>query len=92
VTHASRRPEAAPGTDLATAVRDATADTVEIAFADQRYTGPTPAADEARGIHPEVVTLPDAGRDLVLLPRPQVVGHSFACLELARDAPRFHLA
>lgn len=52
---------------------------IEVAFADQGYTGPTPEADAAaHGIRLEVVKLPDAKRGFVLLPRRWVVERSFA--------------
>ena len=106
--------------DLAAAVQEATGDAVEVAYADQAYTGSTPVADAAaHGIRLEVVKLPEAKRGFVLLPRRWVVERSFAwktrfrrlvrdyerrlsvlaglhlvafaCLELARAVPIFHL-
>lgn len=65
--------------ELSRAVQAATGDAVEVAFADQGYTGPTPAADAAaQGIHLKVVKLPDAKRGFVLLPKRWIVERSFA--------------
>jgi len=64
---------------LAAAVQAATGQTVEVAFVDQGYTGPTPAADAAEhGIRLDVVKLSEAKRGFVLLPRRWVVERSFA--------------
>jgi transposase len=64
---------------LAGAVQAATGDAVEVAYADQNYTGPAPAADAAaHGIRLEVIKLPEAKRGFVLLPRRWVVERSFA--------------
>jgi transposase len=64
---------------LAEAVQEATGQTVELAFVDQGYTGERPAAEAAaHGIRLEVVTLPEAKRGFVLLPRRWVVERSFA--------------
>jgi transposase len=78
---------------LAEAVQEATADSVELAYVDQGYTGPDAeiaAADE--GIDLAVVKLPEAKRGFVLLPRRWVVERSFAWLarfrRLARDYER----
>lgn len=78
---------------LAAAVQEATGETVELAYVDQGYTGPIPAADAAaHGIRLEVVTHPDGTRGFVLLPRRWVVERSFAWLarfrRLARDYER----
>jgi transposase len=78
---------------LASAVREATGQTVEVAFVDQGYTGVQPAADAAvRGIRLEVVKLPEAKRGFVLLPRRWVVERSFAWAarfrRLAKDYER----
>jgi len=55
---------------LATAVQEATGETVEIAYVDQGYTGATPAQDAAaHGIRLEVVKLPDVKRGFILLPK-----------------------
>jgi len=78
---------------LAAAVQAATAETVEVAFVDQGYTGADPAlAAAAHGIRLEVVKLAGAKRGFVLLPRRWVVERSFAwtgrCRRLARDYER----
>ncbi|HAB16121.1 MAG TPA: IS5 family transposase [Verrucomicrobiales bacterium] len=78
---------------LAKAVQAATDQTVELAFADQGYTGNKPAQAAARhGIRLEVVKLPKAKRGFVLLPRRWVVERSFAWAarfrRLARDYER----
>jgi transposase len=79
--------------ELAAAVQAATGEAVELAYVDQGYTGPVPAADaEARGIRLEVVKHPEGTRGFVLLPRRWVVERSFAWLarfrRLARDYER----
>ncbi len=64
---------------LAAAVQVATGETVELAFGDQGDTGEQPAADAAaHGIRLDVVTLAEAKRGFVLLPRRSVVERSFA--------------
>jgi len=78
---------------LAQAVQQVTNQTVEIAFVDQGYTGPTAAeAAQQHGIQLEVVRLPQAKRGFVLLPRRWVVERSFAWAarfrRLARDYER----
>jgi transposase len=78
---------------LAEAVQDATGESVEIAYVDQGYTGDRPAeAAAAHGITLEVVSLPEAKRGFVLLPRRWVAERSFAwmarCRGLARDYER----
>jgi transposase len=92
VTPASANDRAAV-TALAEAVQDATGASVELAFVDQGYTGERPAdAAQAHGIALEVVSLPEAKRGFVLLPRRWVVERSFAwmarCRRLARDYER----
>lgn len=78
---------------LAQAVQAATGDTVEVAFADQGYTGAA-AADAAadHGMRLEVVKLSTSKRGFVLLPRRWVVERSFAWAtrfrRLARDYER----
>jgi transposase len=65
--------------ELARRVQEATGDSVELAWADQNYTGPAPAAAAAaHGLRLEVVKLPEAKRGFVLLPRRWVVERSFA--------------
>jgi transposase len=78
---------------LTAAVQEATGDHVEVAFVDQGYTGKEPAAAAAaQGIELRVVSLPDAKRGFVLLPRRWVVERSFAWAarfrRLARDYER----
>ena len=78
---------------LAAAVQEATGETVELAYVDQGYTGPVPAAGAAaHGIQLDVVRHPAAQRGFVLLPRRWVVERSFAwlarCRRLARDYER----
>jgi transposase len=64
---------------LAEAVQEITAQTVEVAFVDQGYTGEAPAAAAAaHGIRLEVVKHPEAKRGFVLLPRRWVAERSFA--------------
>jgi transposase len=79
--------------ELAAAVQEATGETVELAYVDQGYTGPAPAAAAgARGIRLEVVRHPATKRGFVLLPRRWVVERSFAwlarCRRLAKDYER----
>lgn len=65
--------------DLARRVQEETGDSVELAYVDQGYTGPDPAAAaQAHGIRLEVVRLPEAKKGFVLLPRRWVVERSFA--------------
>ena len=79
--------------ELAEAVQDATGGNVELAYVDEGYTGDRPAeAAAAHGIKLEVVSLPEAKRGFVLLPRRWVVERSFAwmarCRRLAGDYER----
>jgi transposase len=79
--------------ELAARVQAVTGETVELAFVDQGYVGPQPAADAAaHGIRLAVVKLPEAKRGFVLLPRRWVVERSFAWAarfrRLARDYER----
>jgi transposase len=92
VTPASENDRAAVA-ELAEAVQDATGESVEIAYVDPGYTGDRPAeAAAAHGIRLEVVSLPEAKRGFVLLPRRWVAERSFAwmarCRRLARDYER----
>lgn len=78
---------------LAAAVQKATGESVEVAYVDQGYVGPKPAAEaQAHGIRLDVVKLPQAKRGFVLLPRRWVVERSFAwatrCRRLVRDYER----
>jgi transposase len=78
---------------LAEEVQAVTGNTVEVAFVDQGYTGPDPVADaDAHGIELVVVSLPQAKRGFVLLPRRWVVERSFAWAtrfrRLAKDYER----
>jgi transposase len=78
---------------LAEQIQEVTGESVEVAFVDQGYTGPQPAADAAQhGIRLEVVKLPTAKRGFVLLPRRWVVERSFGWMarfrRLARDYER----
>ena len=78
---------------LAADVQAATGRAVEVAFADQGYTGETPAeAARAAGIRLVVVQHTEAKRGFVLLPRRWVVERTFAWLarsrRLARDYER----
>jgi transposase len=78
VTPANEQERAQVGA-LASAVQQATGQSVEVAFVDQGYTGPTPAqAAEEQGIRLEVIKLPQAKKGFVLLPRRWVVERSFA--------------
>lgn len=78
---------------LAEAVQDAAGESVTLPYVDAGYTGEMPAeAAAAHGIALEVVSLPEAKRGFVLLPRRWVVERSFAwmarCRRLARDYER----
>jgi transposase len=78
---------------LAEAVQEVTAESVELAYVDQAYTGEqAQAAAAAAGIQLEVVKLPEAKRGFVLLPRRWVVERSFGWAtrfrRLARDYER----
>ena len=81
--------------DLVKAVREATDETVEVAFVDQGYTGADAArAAESEGVRLEVVKHTEAKRGFVLLPRRWVVERSFGWLgrfrRLARDYERLN--
>lgn len=78
---------------LAAAVQEVTGDHIELAFVDAGYTGEAAAqAAQQQGIRLEVVTLPQAKRGFVLLPRRWGVERSFAWMarfrRLARDYER----
>jgi transposase len=78
---------------LAAAVQDVTGATVELASVAQGSTGDEPAqAAAAHGLQLEVVTLAEAKRGFVLLPRRWVVERSFAWAtrfrQLAKDYER----
>lgn len=79
--------------ELAEAVQNATGDSVELAYVDQGYTGDATRLDaDGWGIRLEVVTLPEARKGFVLLPRRWVGERSFAWLtrfrRLAKDYER----
>lgn len=74
-------------------MQEVTGKTVELAYVDQGYTGPDPAAaTAAHGIELAVVKLPETKHGFVLLPRRWVVERSFAWTarfrRLARDYER----
>src|SRR5205085_9955119 len=78
---------------LAEAVQEVTGESVELAYADQGYTGEEPFdAAAGYGIILEVVKLSEAKRGFVLLPRRWVVERSFGWAarfrRLARDYER----
>lgn len=78
---------------LCQAVQRATGEAVEVAWADQGYTGEQTKEDAAAaGIELRVVKLPEAKKGFVLLPRRWVVERSFAWLarfrRLSRDFER----
>ena len=79
---------------LTQTVQAVTDNNVDVAFADQGYTGPNAAvAAEANGIELVVVKLPEAKKGFVLLPRRWVVERSFAWMtrlrRLVRDYERY---
>ena len=77
--------------ELAARVQAVTGEMVEVAFVDQGYTGPAPAAAAAaRGIRLEVVRLPEAKRGFVLLPKRWVVERSNAWMARFRRLARDH--
>lgn len=78
---------------LAEKVQEVTGESVEIAYVDQGYTGERPAeAASEHGIKLEVVSLPEAKKGFVLLPKRWVVERSFGWAarfrRLARDYER----
>ncbi len=78
---------------LSERVQAVTGESVELAYVDQGYTGDDPDVDAASyGIHLEVVSLPEAKKGFVLLPRRWVVERSNAWMarfrRLARDYER----
>ena len=92
VTPANEQDRAQVG-ELVQQVQAITGDHVTLAYADAGYTGtaPTQAAADA-GVQLEVVSLPEAKRGFVLLPRRWVVERSFGWMarfrRLARDYER----
>jgi transposase len=79
--------------ELSDAVQEATGQSVKVVFADQGYTGESPAqAAAVHGIELIVVKLSEAKRGFVLLPRRWVVERSFGWASrfrrLARDYER----
>ncbi|MCX4164903.1 MULTISPECIES: IS5 family transposase [Paraburkholderia] len=92
ITPASEQ-ERAQVAELASQVQHVTGQTVKVAFADQGYTGETPAqAALDKGIELQVIKLSEAKKGFVLLPRRWVVERSFGWLNrfrrLARDCER----
>jgi transposase len=90
---AANEQERAQVADLVDQLQQTTGEKVQLAYVDQGYTGEHPARDAAeRGVHLEVVKLPQAKRGFVLLPRRWVVERSFAWAarfrRLARDYER----
>jgi transposase len=80
---------------LSEAVQEATGESVEIAYVDQGYTGDEAESDAASsGIHLVVVSLPEAKKGFVLLPRRWVVERSYGWMarfrRLARDYERLN--
>ena len=76
---------------LAEDVQQVTGNTVEVAFVDQGYTGEDPAEAAAEhGIDLMVVSLPEAKRGFVLLPRRWVVERSFAWATRFRRLAKDH--
>ena len=99
INHHRHLPRAADEQDrtqvgkLARDVQKQTGKSVELAYVDQGYTGEQPAkAAQKQKIELSVVTLPEAKRGFVLLPRRWVVERSFAWLarfrRLAKDYER----
>ena len=85
--------ERAQVADLVQDVQEATGKHIEVAYADQGYTGEEPAEQAARqGVRLVVVKLQEARKGFVLLPRRWVVERTFAWAarfrRLARDYER----
>lgn len=77
--------------ELASAVQEATGQTVTVAYVDQGYTGEAPRqAAEDHGIELRVVKLPQAKRGFVLLPRRWVVERDFGWMSRFRRLARDH--
>ena len=92
ITPANEQERAQVG-ELCRQVQEATDQKVEVAFADQGYTGRETAEQaQAHGINLVVVQLQEAKKGFVLLPRRWVVERTFAWLgrfrRLARDYER----
>lgn len=76
---------------VAAATQEATAETVELAYVDQAYTGDAAArAAQKQGIKLFVVKLPKAKRGFVLLPRRWVVERTFGWASRSRRLARDH--
>ncbi len=78
---------------LAEQVQQVTAETIDLVYVDQNYTGQQPAQEAvAKGTQLDVVKLPEAKKGFVLLPRRWVVERSFAWAtrfrRLAKDDER----
>jgi len=92
VTPANEQDRAQVG-ELAAAVQEVTGQHVQVALVDQGYTADeSPQAAQAQGMRLEVVTLLQAKRGFVQLPRRWIVERSFAWItrvrRLARDYER----
>lgn len=92
ITPANEQERAQVG-DLAHDIQQATGENVQVAFADQGYTGEQPAAAASKhGMRLVVIKLKEAKRGFVLLPRRWVVERSFGWASrfrrLARDYER----
>jgi transposase InsO family protein/transposase len=86
---AANEQERAPVADLVQQVQAITGGHVEVAFADQGYTGEEPAAQAAeQGVRLVVVKLEEAKRGFVWLPRRWVVERSFAWISGFRRLAR----
>ena len=90
---AANENERAHVAELLASVQAATGERVELAYVDSGYNGEKAAAVAAeQGVRLEVVSLPEAKKGFVLLPRRWVVERSFAwmarCRRLARDYER----